>query len=441
MDTSLDAFNIGLNEEHLDEVSFLYEQRQVLRVSSDRSWQDLAAIEERLQAHLDALVVGEAIALEVCSRVASEGDVGHLFGAMCIFCRQKSAAALARTLQTLDHSNAKRVRAVTDALKHELPPEWSTSVTKALAQGDVHLAPVLASVAGYRSMQEAAGLLVDTLARQPTNATEFIEALGRLHAVQAQPQLSTYLHHVDPVVRHAATVALMRCGVFMSQHAQWEAIAAGRQPCIPFALCGGRDLHQVLLRAARTPSASADCLLALGLLGDPSAVRTLTDALDDKTIAPSAAQALEWITGAGLHVQIFVPDEVDEALLFTHELSAWQQAKQAPRRLDGQPYGRIVEQVCQDKDDWRRWCSNNAFDPSLRYRNGRPVSPGTLVADLAAPETDSRLRELTALELEIRYGCEIAFDVDMPVVTQVQALRHMESWANSVSDRFASGRW
>jgi len=71
-------FAIGIYLEYLAEFSFLYEQRLSLRDDLELTWKDICDFEERFEAHIDELVVGEDLALEVCKQQASEGDFGEL---------------------------------------------------------------------------------------------------------------------------------------------------------------------------------------------------------------------------------------------------------------------------------------------------------------------------------------------------------------------------
>ena len=58
MGTSLDGFKVDIYREHLEEASALYDLRHALLAEPDREWRSLHDFEERLEAHLDALVIG-----------------------------------------------------------------------------------------------------------------------------------------------------------------------------------------------------------------------------------------------------------------------------------------------------------------------------------------------------------------------------------------------
>lgn len=442
MATSLRTFNIELYEEHLEEASFLYDQRGALLNDPEIPWPSLAGFEDRLEAHLDALVVGGDLALEVCRARARDGDFGELFGAVCVFCRQRQADLLSERLQGLEYEAKQKVTAVADALKYELPADWSVFVDKAVARGDARLTPLLAVVCGYRRLPSGVALL-QGLAATPVPATAILDALGRLNVGEAQTALERCLGHSDVSVKSAAMLALLRLGVKEPLQQYYLGARKGSSPGIVLGLGGARSVTHVLLEIAGSGKADADCLLGLGLLGDPAALQMLYDSLKNPALVDSACLALTWITGAQLFDEIYVPEEVNEDELFEKELEAWRERKEAPKRADGKPFGKTVQKLSPDKEIWKRWFSANAakFDPNLRYRSGKPYSPSCLVENLADERSDHRFRRFAAEELVIRYGCDVPFEVDMPVKRQLQAIQEIRVWVDANGSRFQPGRW
>ena len=144
-------FHIGLYQEFLEEASFLYEQRLTLFDDPEVTWEDIHDFEERFEPHIDGLVVGEELALNVCKTQASEGDFGELHAAVRVFCRQnRKDLLLSRVLEELDTEDVESIQAVSDALKHELPEEWHDEFVRMLSEGDQKLIPILANVFGFR---------------------------------------------------------------------------------------------------------------------------------------------------------------------------------------------------------------------------------------------------------------------------------------------------
>src|SRR5262245_37604966 len=72
MATTIRDFYIRLYQEYLEEASFLYEQRLTLFDDPEITWKDIHDFEERFEAHIDGLVVGEELALEVCKTQARD---------------------------------------------------------------------------------------------------------------------------------------------------------------------------------------------------------------------------------------------------------------------------------------------------------------------------------------------------------------------------------
>ncbi|MBS0453290.1 MAG: hypothetical protein JSS14_18515 [Proteobacteria bacterium] len=433
MVATLKAFTRGLHEEHLQEISLLFEQRLAMRRKPDFTWLEVEDIEDRIEAHLDALLIGGELALEVCRHAAQEGDFGEVFGAIVVFCRQQQAPLLAEALRTMDLKDPKKQYALAMALRKALPANWAGFVEQALTQGDARLVPALATVSGHLRLPHGAALQA-ALRRSPEHALPIIEALGRLRDASAQPVLQAALHGPDALVANAAALALWRIGRGQPDLADAPSTLA---------VTGGPGVAEVLRRRVADGQASAQEILALGVLGHPPSWRALFDCLAQPELAESAATALQWSTGAALRAEVFVPEEVDEQALFKHELQAWQQYKQAPARPDGQPFGDVVSKPVIDPAAWRQWFEANThrFERHLRYHDGQPCSPAALVATLLSPRGDARLRTYAALEMDIRYGCRVPFELDMDVAQQRRALHIMQAWSRHEGGAFQPGHW
>ena len=173
------AFLRGLYEEHLDEASFLYEQRRQLLTASEPAWPEVEEFEERLEAHLDALVVGGDLAAETCRARAAAGDAGDLFASVSTFCRRVQAPLLAGVFKTLDYEDRDKSNALTDALKHELADDWIESCVLALGSSHPPLVSILAIAMGYRRMPIADALAQALRTAAPAAVPGLLWSLGR----------------------------------------------------------------------------------------------------------------------------------------------------------------------------------------------------------------------------------------------------------------------
>jgi uncharacterized protein (TIGR02270 family) len=441
MATSSRAFLRRLYEEYLEEASFLSEQRRTLYKNPEITWRRIGEFEERLEAHIDGLVVGDKLALEVCTRRAAEGDFGELYAATCVFCRQDQRNRVLAIFEQLDPADVEKASAVADALKYELPEAWFPDFLTLLASGDAKLAPILARAFGYRRLQCGPQLLTAMKRCTPSGLPEIVLALGRIGCEAARWPLLDYLKSEEEPVRSTAALALARMGEPRAIDSCLDQAPSHTWAVLPLALAGGRS-SLALLTELTTNNGSADCLTALGLLGDPVSVPLLVSRLTQPDAEAAAAAALQCITGAGLHETVFVPDGIDEDTLFESEREQLRQGK-PPDRGDGKPFGSTVTRVSQNPEDWNRWWRTNAsrITPGVRYRDGEPFSLARLIHMLAAEQTPHQLRRYCLEELAIRYGQDLGIETDTPVRCQISVLSEAADKIAATSGGFQEGAW
>jgi uncharacterized protein (TIGR02270 family) len=440
--TSVRQFRVALYEEHLDEAAFLWEQCRALRTKPDIAWTEVAAFEERLEAHLDALIVGGELALDVCRRRAAEGEPGELFASVAVFCRHGDPAAFASTLRGVDFQQPERARAVADALKEELPASWNEHAIRAVSQSQGPLVAVLATVIGHRRLPQS-DVIVDVLPRTPETQQEaLVWALGRTRPARGSRALRPLFTAANAAVRGAALRAALRnhdpeaAAVVLSA-------AAGDADAISVAMCGDRSVVAGLVAASRKSDAPAEVPTALGLLGDLSAVRPLVHLLSVAPLARAAAQALYVITGAPLFDAVAVPDPLGEDEMFDAELAEFRATGVRPGRGDGQPYSTTVRALATDPQAWEAWLQGNAaqFKADRRYRLGREYGPDVLLECLASETFPKSYRPLAADELLIRYGIDVPFEPDLPVAVQQRVIEAGAEAVRATAATFDRGRW
>src|ERR1700685_3553117 len=193
MATSPKAFLIELYEEYLEEASFLYEQRRTLFHNPEITWKKIGDFEERLEGHIDGLVVGDQLAIEVCKRRVAQGDFGELFAATSVFCRQDKRELVLSLLDELDPGDAEKSCALADALKYELTKAWLPDLLLLLARGDPKLAPVLARALGYQRIECGPQLLNAMKRCAASTLPDIAWALGRIRYEPAKHSLLDHL--------------------------------------------------------------------------------------------------------------------------------------------------------------------------------------------------------------------------------------------------------
>ena len=93
---------------------------------------------------------------------------------------------------------------------------------------------------------------------------------------------------------------------------------------------------------------SPDSLVALGLLGDISALTILFQQLSQENLAESAALELYCITGADLFEEVFIPEEIDKDELFEEELAKLERGESLYSEDESPPgitINRIFDQI------------------------------------------------------------------------------------------------
>jgi uncharacterized protein (TIGR02270 family) len=441
MTTAIEDFKIALYREHLEEASALYDLRHALLVEPDREWRSLHDFEERLEAHLDALVIGGALALQVCAERMREGDAGELFASVCVCCRQKDRALFGTVWRDFDASDPEKARAVTEALRFEFPDEWAGAAEQAITRADPHRLSMLAALAAHRRLPLGTPLAA-RLNHDEAVASASVQALGFMPGAETAALLRKCLGSTEAGVRAAALRGLLLQGDEQSLRQCYLHAQAEDWPHVAMGLGGDRQAAAILRQEIEGGRATRNTIVALGLLGDLSTVRALTTVLSSEELGGVAADALHWITGAALYEDVFIPEPVDESELFEREREVWLETGEPPRRLDGRPFGSEVHRLSRDQAAWHQWLSGHAaeFDRDVRYRRGQPYSPRQLLDCLILPVAALEWRQLAYQELVIRYGCTAPFDAENYVVDQLARLRQIAGWVRDNEARFEASR-
>ena len=430
---SRDEFRVDLYLEHLEEASSLYEQRLGLFDDPEVTWPDLDDFEERFEAHIDALVLGEELALAVCRQQATEGDAGELHAAICVFCRQDRLDLATEAIEAMDPEDDKRVQAVRDALADEMPDNWLIPFTQKLRDEAGVYSRLLPHALGFQR-RPANELLNETLAENPIDSAR---ALGRLRDKQAGRGLTNLLHDGDADAQREASLALMRAGD--EQVISWVQSKSEPWAMLHQGLCGNASQVTPLMQRMAAMAPISEGLLALGLLGDPAAVPLLMLHLEHEDVAQAASFALYLITGAQLFEETFEPEEIDEDMLFDEELEKLKNGE--PLYEPGEEPGIRYTRISQDPEHWKAWWEQNkaTFAAGIPYRNGKPYEPMGLMEMLKSEHTPNALRRLICEELVIRYGIDAPFEVEKRVRAQVKALGEMELQVQG--EAFTPGKW
>lgn len=432
MAISARLLHASLYKEHFEEGSFLYAQRQAYLSDVEVPWPSLHAWEERFEAHLDGLVLGDDLGLDICRQRLAEGDHGELHVALRLYCRRDMKREALDVVAGIDPANADAMHAATSALCAELPGRWRDEV---LVDFERHppLTALYARVIGYRRITAEAALVRRAASRMVDGRAELAWALGRVGTASCVPALASLAADGDDRVREASALAMLRLG---DRRVLKAAMASAREQVWAqrvLGIAGGSDAAHLLLEAVQAGRAGRDAVLALGLLGDLVSVMPLFELLDHDDLGEVAAIALNTMTGAQLRGRVFVPYKFDPDDLSEEERKAFDADGTRPARL-GAPYGDWEQRPLRDKAGWRAWLEQNKqrFHRKGRWRMGAPHAAPALVDCLRAETTPFAIRSATCDELVVRHALEIPFEADLAVTTQRHLLSRLGQWATGI---------
>lgn len=413
------AFRLELYAEHLEEASFLYGHTRQLLGSSEVEWPQTAGFQDRLEAHIDALVVGGSLAAQCCELAIREGDFGMRYAAVSVLCRLARKQTALQALDTADPADLENAHAIRDALDDELPVEWNREISDRFLSDPGRFAVFLASVCAERQLVSSRDLSRALACRNLPISAEMIEILGRARDSAVAGSLTPYLESESSEIRQAAAFALLRLGdphvrkwlVHADSSENWILSAAS--------LCGGPSTVDWLLAKPTSEDDKAHWCDALGTLGDARSIETLLGELRDPVAAEAAATALRRITGAEVRPRKPTPAS-------TARISPVSPASSKP-----------------DSRLWQKWWSENRanFAPGRRYRSGKPFSPQVLLEELTAPRTKSGHRRNIFMEFLIRYAPPCPRNTTTSFGGQSRALRDLGQWVHVNAGRCVQGAW
>lgn len=461
-------FSQRLADEHLAEAGFLYEQRLTLRRDPGRGWRTVEDWERRIAPHLDALRRARALASDEL-RASALDDAGRLHALVRAVCAANdfeatravlttalSIAPLAAVPQSGDDGNewddrraiplldgtpqgalsppsgaavevpAATAAAIFDALAVDLPRDWLSRFGPLAARAPL-LGDMLWRVCGHRRWHPRPDELTPRAHASPGRCF----AAGRLGDRSALALLAEAARVGSPDLRREAAIASLRLGERRFV-AQLDRRSLEPWAAMPVALGGGpEDARE--LASAPPDGLVPEAILALGVLGDVTAVPTLITVLADPSRAAIATLALDLVTGAGLQETVFIADDLHEGELGDRE------AAQPPPPPDGE----TVTRLSRNPEQWGAWWTSHErrMDPLVRWRRGRPCSVAALLEELLEPRYPALVRDIAFDELAIRYGIDAGIEPDAPVATQLSTLDQLRKRPASSDRPLVAGRW
>ena len=380
-------------EEHLDEAAFLRQLWEQSLRSPDYSLREIAqGPEERMLAHLDALVIGGGRVAKKLLLPALKGDEpGKVFAAAFALLASEDGDFLGEVLRALEAAEAEPRAAVRRAL--ELAPVAQLGERlKASATPSGAIQDEILLVLAYRRIDS--GLRLDGLASSTDTAV-------RSRALRLAPLLpgrlgisllEQGLASSEPEVRSAAIESgciLGAKGAFGTAQATVKGGGPGfGSAALLVGLSGEEGAVAALALGLTSAERQGASIFALGFTGRVPAIEALLPLLADKKIAPLAAEAIATITGLAIAKQFAKPPK------------PWNPDNKDTEK--DEPFGPAGDLPKPDpvaiQEWWRR--EGQKFDRRVRYFRGRPWSPDILLKELETGP--ARHRAGLALDAAVR---------------------------------------
>jgi uncharacterized protein (TIGR02270 family) len=398
-------------EEHLDEAGFLHQLWEQSLHSPDYSLTEIAqGPEERMLAHLDALVVGGSrVAKKLLLPALRSDEPDTVFAAAFALLASEDGDFLGEVLQALESFEAKPRAAVRRAL--ELAPV-AVERLKAAAAASGPIQQDLLLVLAYRRIDsglrlDGAAAASDTTLR--SRALRLAPLLpGRLEASLLERALASS----EPDIRSAALASGCILGVRGALSGVQSTVKSGGPgygaAALLLGLSGEEGAVAALASGLTGDEQQADSIFALGFTGRVSAVEALLPLLGKKKLAPLAAEAIASITGLPIAKQFAKPPK------------PW--SPESKDEEKDEPFGPRADLPKPEPlaiEEWWRH-ERQKFDPRLRYFRGRPWSPDVLLKELETGP--SRRRAGLALDAAVRSSGAQCFVTDALTARQREEL-------------------
>lgn len=407
-------------EEHLEEAAFQYNCRCGCLSDPELTWQDLGNFERRMYPHLHGLVLGgpSSVKLLKPKLTMDEGeDPGEAFVASIVYTMLELVEPMQWLIEALcqepPHKNA-----IIDGLKYSKGRRVEGWLEYFIGHKDPLIRRVGAEVIGYRRITHLQQKLVP-LQEDPDPLTSItaIYALVNIGIKSSHQKVIPFLNSQQPELFLKAIELLLRMG-------NQEMLRVCRDKCktsgpdinrkliFYLAIAGSQADYQIIQEILeKQPDIRKESYLALGLCGYSGAVDRMIkylDQTDDIETYMAAYQGLRQITGKDFLPE-FDPDDAGP------------------------------EEIADYQNIWKKWWTENRdkFSDDYKWRRGEKLSPMSLCQDLLWP--GNSCRDLTYLEMVIRYGLTIDFQYDQLYEVQSHQIEKIRQWAQTEDKKYQAG--
>jgi uncharacterized protein (TIGR02270 family) len=354
---------------HAEDLAFLWGQRRAALDSPEHTLRDLAHLSERIEAHIQGLLVAPAADLRQRLEVAlAAGERDEIFAAAVAALRCGDASFAGQVIVEFSRAAGPALCGLRDALGQAASATVADELRNALANAKPTVAAAAAAALANLKLLTADAKGLGRLLLDEDDAVCALAWAAALRADRAAPKEAVARPYREALarpaatVRHAAWASAAWSGHVQAMAPLRKAAAEGDAVALHW-LCvlGTAEDKQAAGAATMTlPDAAARCA-ALARYGHPAALPTLVRWMegDDAKQAHAAGQAFMRITGTdirGARRTLPVPEDADE---FDREMAplVWMPDVAKARQL--------IEQHGAEWNGGVRWCAGRRMDVPL----------------------------------------------------------------------------
>lgn len=289
-------------QEHLDELDFLWEQRERFVFSSEWTLKELAAHEERAEAHLDGLRIGSGHSVDLARSFLFADESGVATAATFVMMAFEHAQLEREVLEALKTSPPSSRDGIRIGLRHGGITRFAGELSEIAVSAEPALRIAAIDLLAFHRLPAPKGISMLLSTPDPDSRRLVYEAAGRFGGPWGTDVLLEALESPSPVLRAAALRTSARVGMLQIDQACRRA-ATRKQDPVPEALTflgllGNAEDLLVLQNSLTRPALASAALAGMGKLGSIAAIPTLLEAMGEERLALDAGKAFIRITAA-----------------------------------------------------------------------------------------------------------------------------------------------
>lgn len=304
-------------EQHAEEAAFLWMQRDAAASEPHYSLSDLAALDERVEAHIDGLRIAAQPGWEICSDALDEPDAGTIFTAAVLAFESSDNERIKKVIKAGSDSDETFCELVS-ALGWINQTQFAAMLTRLINSHSLPYQRLAISACAIRR-QDSAQIIEQSLANDdPYIKARALRAIGEFKRHDLAPALSRYQNtDADCQFWAAWSSILLQGGVLSGENTNNSNNLAiishhtsHKSPLQKHALqlilrvldvAAAKSWLQGLAKKAKTDPASLRTLLiAIGIFGDPIYIPTLITQMNNPQMARVAGESFTLITSVDL---------------------------------------------------------------------------------------------------------------------------------------------